>query len=352
MRSLRPTREKSRILVNARFLGRRMTGVERYALEVTRRLGNQVGMVAPFRSLQGLAGHLWEQAYLPYRVSSQNLLWSPANSGPLSVENQVVTLHDLSVIDHPEWFRSSFAAWYSYLLPRLVKRVRKVITDSIFSKSRILEEFCISEDKVAIIPAGVDLTRFWPRSAAEISEVRSYYHLPQSYVLWVGTLEPRKNLPGLLQAWQRVHTQFPEVQLVLVGGKVALFRDAQMKNGLEGVHLSGYVPDADLPAFYSGALAFILPSLYEGFGLPALEAMACGVGVIASDRAALPEVVGQAGLLVNPTDTEDIASAIARMLSDEALRLACSRKGLERAKSFSYDLTAERIFNELSQLLG
>ena len=197
---------KAKILVNARSFGRRVTGVERYAREVTARLGNRIDLVGT-SATQGFGGHCWEQIALPRRMNRGTILWSPANSGPLAVSDQVVTIHDLSVIDHPEWFERCFAAWYRFLLPRLAQRASVVITDSNYSKIRIQEGFRISEEKIIVAPCGVDVEKFRPQSESRHDLVRRKYALPKVYALYVGTLEPRKNLRRLLNAWAQVEEE-------------------------------------------------------------------------------------------------------------------------------------------------
>ena len=144
------------VVVNGRFLSQPVTGVQRYAIEVTRRLEGRIRFAKPRMAGRGAAGHVWEQLVLPRYLTPGDLLWSPANTGPVRVPSQVVTIHDLSVIDHPEWFGRRFAAWYRWLLPRLARTVRVVLTDSEFSKSRIRSEFGLPELRVIVVQPGVD----------------------------------------------------------------------------------------------------------------------------------------------------------------------------------------------------
>lgn len=334
---------EAQVLVNARAFGRRVTGVERYAREVTSRFGSKVSLLGT-SAAQGFEGHWWEQTVLPKKAGRGTILWSPANCGPLAVTNQVVTIHDLSVIDHPEWFSRGFAAWYRFLLPRLARRASVVITDSHYSKIRIHETFRISVQKIFVAPCGVDLDKFRPQQANRLEFVRRKYGLPEAYALYVGSLEPRKNLRKLINAWERVEAEIHPLKFVVAGASGRSFREVQdYAESAKRIKFVGYVPDADLPALYSGARMYILPSLYEGFGLTVLEAMACGTPVIASSSTAIPEVVGQAGLLVNPLDEVAIGTAMVTLRREAGLHEDLVQRGLQRVKTYSWDRTAALV---------
>lgn len=339
----------AQVLINGRALGRRITGVERYTREVSARLGiplRTAGIHAP----QGFRGHIWEQVFLPQQISKHEILWSPANSGPLAVSRQVLTIHDLSVVDHPEWFNPRFAIWYRWLLPRLAHRVKLIITDSLYSKIRISRAFRISADKIHVVPCGVDAEKFYPRPDVERARLRRKYSLPPAYMLFVGTLEPRKNLPTLVHAWAQVFREVRPVHLVIAGGPGDAFRRlSHLEAPADGVLQVGYVSDADLPALYSAALGFVMPSLYEGFGLPILEAMACGTPVIAGRAAALPEVVGESGLLIDPLSVPDLAAALRCLVQDDELRRDLARKGYERSRLYTWDRSARLVRQALQQ---
>jgi glycosyltransferase involved in cell wall biosynthesis len=330
----------STIVVNVRTLRVHATGVQRYTQELVSRIGWDVEQVAPSRPAHGVLGHLWEQTVLPLEVGNR-LLWSPGGTGPWSVSRQVVTVHDAAPLDHPEWFDRKFASWYRFLLPRLLRSVRRVITVSDFSRRRLLEYVPGLGDRISVIPLGRSAA-FHPVGDEEVEETRRRLGLPRSYVLVVGSLQPRKNLPRLISAWRRVRDRMPEDLVLAVSG--VRFGEVFGHPGFETlpdrVELLGWVDDDDLPALYTGARAFVYPSLYEGFGLPPLEAMACGTPVVVADAGSLPEVVADAALLVEPHDIDSIADGLVRALEDDALRDRLRTAGLARAEEFPWERAA------------
>ena len=341
------------IIVNMRSQTAGLTGVQRYAQRLCERFGDQIETVQPSRPLQGMSGHLWEQAVLPI-LAGRRLLWSPSNTGPLK-RRQVLTIHDVASIDHPEWFEAKFAAWYRWLTPRLVRRVARVITISEFSRQRLAAIADADPDQIAVIPPGVD-ERFYPRPRQEIIAVRKKLGIPsENYVLSLGSLEPRKNLPRLMEAWSRCVPEFGgEVSLVIAGapGKKHIFRRLKLECPPAKVHTVGFVDDDELPALYSGAMALVYPSMYEGFGLPVLEAMACGTVPIAGNSTSLPEVTGDAGILVDVLDAEAIACAIVSIVEDTTLRNEFKARTIGRSKQFTWERAAKLTLEVFDQALG
>jgi glycosyltransferase involved in cell wall biosynthesis len=264
-----------------------------------------------------------------------------------------VTFHDIAVLDHPEWFGKRFAAWYRWLVPRLARRVKKIIAVSEFTKSRLIGSLGVDASKIVVIPNGVD-ERFSQANLVECCELRRRLPVPRSaYVLSVGSLEPRKNLARLLEAWSRCADRIPpSVWLVISGIKGAsqVFRGTPSISLPRRVHLTGYVPEGELPALYRGALSLVYPSVYEGFGLPALEAMASGVPPIVGDNTSLPEIVSDAGLCVDPHNVDAIADAIVRMVNDVDLREELSRRSLARSRIFDWNKTARATWNVLLEV--
>jgi glycosyltransferase involved in cell wall biosynthesis len=363
-----------RLGINGRFLSaRRVTGVERVAHEIAGRLlksdRHDVLVFADDRQARAFAGargvpvamgrgalqrHLWEQLHLPGLARRHGVEWlyNPINTAPLGVTNQVVVIHDAAFLSDQASQTRAFRAVYTQLVSRLVQRARGIITVSAFSRQELIERLKADPERVRVIPNGVS-ARFQPLDAAA---ARRAHALPARYLLFVGSLEPRKNLRVLLAAVELLAARgrLAEHRLVLVGCQGANFRDDGLASALaragERVQLLGYVPDDDLPALYAGATAFVYPSFYEGFGLPPLEAMACGTPVVVSNAAALPEVVGDAGLLFSPHDAEALADALQRLIEDADLRDTLARRGLARSATFSWEAAAQHTLAFMEEL--
>lgn len=342
------------ITVNTRTLGNHLTGAQRYTLELLSRFRGKIQEVNPGHPLSGVRGHAWEQFILPIKVKG-DLLWSPSNTGPLVCERQVVTLHDVTPMDHPEWLNPRFAAWYRFLTPRLVGRVRSIITVSEFTKQRIVAYCPEAESKIHVVHNGVD-AMFHPIEVDLIQRTRERLHIPSPhYLVALGSLEPRKNLPRLLQAWAMIQGKISDdVWLVMTGahGRRLVYGEVSFENLPPRVHFTGHVPDELLPALYSGAIAAPYLSLYEGFGFPPLEAMACGTPILTGNLTSLPEVVGDAGIMVDPYDVEAIADRLKNLIEDSVQRDDLRLAGLKRAKQFSWDKAAEltwRVMEDAAQ---
>ena len=339
--------------MNTRVLDADLTGIQRYTLELVSRFAGKVECISPASCFGGVKGHIWEQCILPVRLRGE-LLFSPANTGPLSISKQVVTIHDVVPIDRPEWFDLKKASLYRFLTPRLARSVAHVITISEFTKQRLLAHVPMDEKRVTVIPNGVDC-KFRRHDGAELAQMRTTLGLgKRRYVLCVGTLEPRKNLPRLLKAWNRiVGTIADDIWLVLTGKQDNADLFAQVA-GLDclppRVHLTGHVPDETLPSLYAGAMVFAFPSLYEGFGLPPLEAMASGVPVLTGNQTSLPEVVGNAGLMVDPYDVSAIAAGLLSLIEDGNYRTRLISHGLEHVSQFSWDVTADKTWSVLQKV--
>ena len=217
-----------------------------------------------------------------------------------------------------------------------------------FSGDRIVDYCRVPESKVVVIPNGV-ADRFRPLSPQAIADVRQRLGLPHRYVLCVGSLEDRKNLRRLLAAWRMVEPLCPDVSLVLAGGTSHVFSDAGLPELPRSVMLAGTLDDETLPAVYGGAELFAFPSLYEGFGLPVLEAMACGTPVITSSVTSLPEIAGDAALLVDPRSSEAIAAGITQLLGDPRRCDDLRQRGLRRASSFGWEQTAALTWQTLEE---
>lgn len=296
-----------------------------------------------------LARIAWEQFVLPGLIRRLNLdvFHSPMHVLPVVCPTRsVVTIHDLTFMLYPETFPSLQRRYLEFCTRRAVEKADAVIAVSECTRQDIIRLLDGEPERVFTTVEAAD-DSFVPASSEKIEEIRHRYAMGDLSVLYVGTLEPRKNIPTLLSAFDRVRKAIgSDCGLVLAGGKGWLYDEVFRRIealGLEdSVRLIGYVPKEDLPALYSGATAFVYPSLYEGFGLPPLEAMACGTPVITSNASSLPEVVGDAGIMVDPHSVEELADAILKVLCDADIRQQMISRGLERAKGFSWQETARR----------
>lgn len=242
---------------------------------------------------------------------------------------------------------------------RSARQAAQVIALSEYARGNILDSYHVNPEKVSVIPLAAP-GHFRPVSdEEELQRVRQTYGIEGDYILSVGAIQPRKNLSRLVAAYSHLRRAKPEgklPKLVLVGKCAWLYdetlRTIKQLEVSNSVVLTGYVPQADLPALYSGALCFVYPSYFEGFGLPPLEAMKCGAPVIVGDRTSLPEVVGDAGVLVDPFNVGEIASAIQRVTADGELRAQLRVKGLERAKLFDWQETARQTLAVYKKAAG
>ena len=305
---------------------------------------------------------LWHRLHLP--------LWVELATGPVDIFHSpdfvlppvrrartMLTVHDLSFIRYPQCADANLRAYLNKVVPRSVHRADLVLADSQNTKDDLAELLGVASDKIEVVYPGVE-ERFRPiEDKATLEEVRKRYNLPPRFILGLGTLQPRKNFARLIEAFADLRSfdiaqdrfAICNLRLVIVGGKGWLYEDifaAVERLGLgEKVVFPGFIADEDLPALYNLADLFVFPSLYEGFGLPPLEAMACGTPVITSDTSSLPEVVGEAGLMVEATDVAALAEAMKRVLGDNALREGMITKGLEQAGKFTWEKAAAKLLS-------
>ncbi len=335
------------IAINGRAVVReQIGGVERYAREMAARLPllapDRYVVVRPPVQLAHRAGHGWEQLVLPVVCRGNSLLYSPANLAPVAYGRNAVVIHDVAALRHPEAYSRPYVAYQRWMLPRLARGARLVLTVSEFSKRELIEVLGVPADQVAVVPGGVD-ERFHPE--LDSAEVRDRHQLSRPYVLALGTASARKNLSMLAPAAAQLAQE--GIELVLAGSDRGYLRGAGPT-----VRRLGYVPEDDLPALYAGAEAFVMPSLYEGFGLPCLEAMAVGTPVVAAEIAALPEVCGGAASLVAPGDPSATADALLAVISEPNVRRERVQAGLARAAQYPWSRTASRTDEALAALLN
>ena len=301
---------------------------------------------------------LWEQTVLPYLLQQMRI---DVYHGPVHVVPEirtcpsVVTVHDMTWFTHAE-YHTYDRRLLTKLIPRSVKRSSAVLAISNTTKSEIIRLLGTDPVKISVTHMGVDTTVFRPISDRSMlrNVLRKYGVFDRGYILYVGNVASRKNLPALVEAYADVRSEIGQRKLVICGAKEGnaedVFDAVKHLDLGDDVVFTGYVEDADLPALYNGADLFVLPSKCEGFGIPLLEAMACGIPVIANKCLSMPEVVGDAGILVNCGDVSTLARAIRDTMEDESLRHSLRESGLERAREFTWPNTARSTLEVYEQV--
>ncbi len=264
----------------------------------------------------------------------------------------VASIHDLSFEHLPHTFKRRSRLQLRLTVRRTARAAARIITISEYSRRDIIKTYAVAPERVSVTPLAAPQNFAPVTDERERRRVRGLYGIEGDYILTVGSIQPRKNLVRLIDAYADLRRTRPQAklpQLILVGKRAWLYEEtlrAIEAHGVDGdVKITGYVPEMDLPPLYTDALCFIYPSFFEGFGLPPLEAMQCGAPVIVGHRTSLPEVVGDAALLVDPFDTRAMAAAIARMIDNADFRAALRAKGLKRAHEFSWHETARLTLN-------
>jgi glycosyltransferase involved in cell wall biosynthesis len=268
---------------------------------------------------------------------------------PLARARGVVTVHDLSFLRLPECADPGLRGYLQATVPRSVERAHRILADSESTRRDLVELLGIREDKVSVVHGGVEPRFHHLSGRAELDAVRARYALPAHFILGLGTLEPRKNFKVLIAAFAELLRQDPSLpQHLVIAGKPGwlyedIFREVDRQNLAGSVHFPGFIADADLPALYNLADLFAFPSLYEGFGLPPLEALACGTPVVCADNSSLPETVGDAALLVDAEDVLALAYAFGQILNDGRLRDRLRVCGDAQVARFSWDAAAREL---------
>ncbi|RMV80187.1 Glycosyl transferase, group 1 protein [Pseudomonas caricapapayae] len=350
------------IVINSRFLTQDVSGVQRYAEQMCRalkRLRDDLVFVAPHNlklhdcanALQAQrighsTGHVWEQIDLPLHLKRQGspLLISIGNTGPMFYCNQVATHHDISYVRYPQSYTRLFRLAYRTITPILLSRARTLITGSSFSRGEIASFYGYAKDKVLVVPAAV---------SDEFKPGTTLVDQPK-YLLAVSSPAVHKNFNRMIQAFLSLRGH-ADLQLHIVGAASALFADPDLQRLAcrdPRIRFLGRLNDAELIAQYQGATAFVFPSLYEGFGIPPLEAQACGCPVLAANAASIPEVLQGSALYFDPLDVSHMAAAMQRMLIDAPLRNALQVQGLHNVQRFSWDLSAQRLSQRIDALLA
>jgi len=320
-------------------------------------LGEKVIFANNIFSKSKLLRVLWEQFALPIKAKKNkiDILHCPAHVISLFFPGKIVlTIHDLSFKLFPKTFKISNRIYLNFIVPLSVKYADKIITVSKNTKEDLIREYNVNEDKIRVIYNGVDNKYTIINNRNKVENIKIKYELPEKFVLYLGTLEPRKNLKNLIKAYSKIKEK--KTKLVIAGGKGWLYEDifslVNDKKMEDKVIFTGYVDEKDIVALYNAATLFVYPSLYEGFGLPPLEAMACGTPVITSNVSSLPEVVGDAAITVDPYNINGLAEEINKVLGNEVLQKAMIKKGIERAKEFTWEKTARETIRVYEEVLN
>jgi glycosyltransferase involved in cell wall biosynthesis len=335
------------VAINGRAAVRAETGgVERVATELASWLPklrpDRYRIVVPRPGLAHRRGHAWEQLALPVAARDARLLLSPANTAPLASRRNVVYIHDLAPFREPAWFGRVYGGWHRFALRRIAARAELLLVPSQFVAGELRELLGVELDRLRVVPPGLG-DEFSPTAGARPPG------LERPYVLALGTASARKNLTLL----DRLAGRLDEAGLdtVIAGSGRSYLRgpDAVTGGGAHARRL-GYIPEAALPGLYSHADALAMPSLYEGFGLPCIEAMACGTPVVAADRAALPETCAGAALMADPDDADAFAAALLDAVGPARERLVAA--GHERAAVFSWERSARLADEAIGEALS
>lgn len=345
------------VVINGRFLSQRITGIQRFAYEICRSLQQiWVDYVIlapeditqdydlkdlPVEIIGGRGSHLWEQWTLPRYMKRHydgKLLLSLSGLSPLLYKHNIITIHDVSYLLRPRSYSWLYCTYYQFMTPLIAKCAERILTVSEFSKRELVERLGLEAKKIEVVYNAVRSMALFPKEGRG------------RYILAVSSLVPRKNIKRLLEAYNRIEQ--PEFSLYIVGGMYATYADAELKHYTQkkGIRFLGYVGGDELTTLYRNAVAYINPSLYEGFGIPLLEAMAQECPVIVSNIPAFNEVCENAAVYFNPTDVADIQLKMEQIMCDESLRKDLTKLGRERVKQFNWDKSAQQI-KEMIELL-
>ncbi|MBR3647587.1 MAG: glycosyltransferase family 4 protein [Paludibacteraceae bacterium] len=338
------------IVINGRFLSQRITGIQRFAYEICcalHQIGTDFVILSPenidkgydltdlrVEIIGGKGSHYWEQVTLPrYMKRHYNgcVLLSLSGLSPLVYGRNILTIHDISYVLRPRSYSLLYCLYYQFMTPLAAGRAKKILTVSEFSKDELVDKLHVPADKIGVVYNAVRPSVKPPRQSST------------PYLLSVASLLPRKNLKRLLEAYCGMEN--PDFELYLVGGILGNYADAGLNEyvGKKGVHFLGYVSEEKLSQLYRDAIAYINPSLYEGFGIPNVEAMNMECPLVVSDIPAFREVCGDAAIYFNPLNTKDIQDKMSRIVQDDALRKQLIAKGSEQMKQFSWEKSADEI---------
>lgn len=357
------------IYVNGRFLLQNMTGVNRFAYELCKAwlqmripfiLCSPPGKIKDCYDISRFnivvcgcgKSHVWEQLFLPLwfkRIRGKKILICFTGLGPLVVRKKIMTIHDLAFMANPSWYTFGYRLWYRLMTPLCAATSLRILTVSKFSQSEIIQRLSINSEKISVIYNAVSSLFDIQGNDDGLNERLT----TEKYILAVSSIDPRKNFSMLLKAFSYVKDK--SIKLYIVGGQGSIFSTSIVelceKNSSERIKWLGRVSDVELKWYYAHALCFVYPSLYEGFGIPPLEAMSCGVPTIVSAIPVLEEICGNAALYVNPYDEKDIANKINILVNDKKLRCELIEKGYKRCLAFNWRNSAESLAKEVYKVL-
>ena len=351
------------LIINARFLSQPITGVQRFSIELSRELKRKIPnliFVAPDNIKHSEIaeelevkiigriknGFLWEQVELPVllRQYGKPVLVNFYGIVPILYSKNIVTIHDLSFVEHPEWFSKRFALLYNTFTPIAIRTALKIITVSEYSRQAIAKHYSID-------PAQIDIVSPSVSPIFRVTSIKTNSNLYGRYILAVSSLDPRKNFKNLILAFKKA--QLENIKLVIVGAKHKVFASNDLDDLLKddlSIIFTGYVNDAELVNLYRNAMFFVYPSLFEGFGIPPLEAMACGCPTIVANVTSLPEVCAEASVYVNPYNVESITAKLIELAYNEPLRQQLVLKGFKRLEQFSWENSATKMVSIIENL--
>lgn len=354
--------------INGKFTAQAVTGVQRVAYELTRAMqmsatpGGELEVFVPRnvvepgthlkrkRCFPWLRGTLWEQITLPIAARGLTLL-NLCNTNPIFKHGQVVMVHDMAIYDVPQGFSRRFRLWYRVCFTMLRRMEPVILTVSTYSKMRICYHLKVDESRVTVITPGAD---HLDRVISNPAVLRRLKLVEDAYCVIVGSLDPRKNLQRVLEATDKLG-QLKDVKFVIVGGRNRrIFNSEKMEQRTHPslIVWAGFVSDGELKSLYENAACLVFPSLYEGFGLPPLEAMYCGCPVIASSRTSMPEACGDAAMYCDATSADDIAAKISQMMADAELRQRYRTMGVAHAREFRWEYSARKVLQILYGHVG
>lgn len=346
-------------VINGRFLSQKISGVQRFAIEITKcliKLNPQIVVLCPpnvelntdltknwnLKIIGTNTGHKWEQWDLPRYLhqNSKPLLLNLCNTAPLFYNRSLVTVHDVCFAKHKEWYSTYFMLFYNMLVPRILKKSIAVFTVSQFSKQEIISYFKIAASKIHVIPNAVS-------NSFEINDSEPIQK--EKIVLSVASIDPRKNQSTLVKAFEKL--KLTGWNLVLVGARHQAFSNNKVSvSSNENVRWTGYLEDYDLVRLYHKASIFVYPSLYEGFGIPPLEAMTAGCPVLVSDIPSLRETCGNAAVYFEPLNADELSRKMSELIGSDKLREELIGLGLEKSKEYSWNKSASILLKHIEKL--